>query len=57
MQMGNAPNSQKAREDLLRVELTEHGKFSELLNMNVPFAADPEVTLVSVRPQVRPLHT
>jgi hypothetical protein len=53
IQMANAPNSQRAREDVLRAELTEHGKFSELLNMNVPFPADPDVTLTTVQPQAR----
>lgn len=50
--MGSVPNTQKAREDLLQNELTEHGKFCELLNMNVPFAVNPEITLTAVRPQV-----
>jgi hypothetical protein len=44
--------SHRSREDLLRVELTEHGRFSELLNMQVPFAIDPDVTLLSVVPEV-----
>jgi hypothetical protein len=51
MQMATA-GSVRGREDLLRVELTEHGRFSELLSMQVPFAIDPEVTLVSVVPEV-----
>ena len=53
VQMAGAANTQKAREDLLRAELTEQGKFSELLDMNVPFAPNPEITLTSVQPQVR----
>jgi hypothetical protein len=51
LQMATA-GSHRGREDLLRAELTEHGRFSELLNMQVPFAIDPEVTLVSVVPEV-----
>jgi hypothetical protein len=52
VQMGSVPNTQKAREDLLQSELTANGKFCELLNMNVPFAVNPEITLTAVRPQV-----
>ena len=53
MQMASAPNTAKGKRDFLHAELTEHGKFSELLHMKVPFAVDPTITLVSVRPEVR----
>lgn len=45
--------SHRAREELLRAELTEQGRFSELLSMRIPFAVQPEVSLVSVLPEVR----
>ena len=50
--MAATPNTAKAKEDLLHAELTEHGKFSELLSMNVPFPPAPDVTLTSVQPEV-----
>lgn len=48
------PNTARAKREFLQNELTEHGKFSELLHMNVPFPVDPTVMLVSVLPAVRP---
>lgn len=57
MQMAQLPSNSRLQQDELATQLTEHGKFSELLHMNVPCPADPETVLVSVLPSVRsPYH-
>jgi hypothetical protein len=53
MQMSALPNNSKLLQDMLMSQLTEHGKFSELLSINVPCPVDPDIILVSVIPDVR----
>lgn len=52
MQMAALPNNSKLLQDMIMAQLTEHGKFSELLSINVPCPVDPDITLVSVIPEV-----
>lgn len=53
MQMAQLPSNSRLQQDELAAQLTEHGKFSELLQLNVPCPADPDTLLVSVVPSVR----
>lgn len=50
--MAALPNNSKLLQDMLAAQLTEHGKFSELLSINVPCPVDPDIILVSVIPEV-----
>ena len=52
VQLAALPNNSKLQQDMINAQLTEHGKFSELLSINVPCPVDPEITLVSVIPEV-----
>lgn len=54
--MAQLPSNSRLQQDELATQLTEHGKFSELLHINVPCPADPETVLVSVMPSVRRPH-
>ena len=47
----SAPQLQGSTE-MLAAHLSEHGKFSELLAINVPCPVDPDTILVAVIPEV-----
>lgn len=53
VQMAQLPSNSRLQQDEINTQLTEHGKFSELLQINVPCPVNPDVMLTSVVPSVR----
>jgi hypothetical protein len=52
MQISNAPNNQRAKEDALRFELNDPDSDSHMLAANVPLPMDPDLVLSSIVSEV-----